>query len=359
MTTGFCELFTRHPVTFKKPTTMNSVTIWLRALRTIPRVTEEEWKSYDLISKWLIATRSAVFIMTALSAGVGGLLAFRDGNFHWSFFLAALLGLIFAHAANNLINDLVDYNKGIDKDNYYRAQYGPQPLEHKLMSKNAFYRFTFVTLAIAIAFGIYLVMNTGMLTLYLALAGLFFLLFYTWPLKYIGLGEPTVLLVWGPLMIGGTYFVTSGSVWSWDAVWVGLVYAIGPTSVLFGKHIDKMKEDRKKGVRTLPVLIGEKPARYINICLWVTQYLLIAALMITGKVSIAMVVVLFAIPKFIWASRVYSRPRPESEPEGMPPNVWPLYLVNHAFVYNRRFGLLFLLGLIIDVVLFRMGITIF
>ncbi len=338
---------------------MTTVGIWLKALRTIPRVTNEEWKSYDIISKWLIATRSAVFIMTALSAGVGGLLAYRDGHFNLAFFLAAMFGLIFAHASNNLINDLVDYRKGVDKDNYYRAQYGPQPLEHGLMTKNAFYRFTAVTLFIAIAFGVYLVLNTGVLTLYFALAGLFFLLFYTWPLKYIGLGEPTVLLVWGPLMIGGTYFVSSGSVWNWSAVWIGLIYAIGPTSVLFGKHIDKMKEDRVKGIRTLPVIIGEKAARYINISLWIAQYLLIILMVITGRLSVAMLVVLFAIPRFIVATKIYSKPRPETEPEDMPKNIWPLYLVNNAFVYNRRFGLLFLLGLIIDVVLYKYGITVF
>ncbi len=338
---------------------MTSISIWLRALRTIPRVSEEEWKSYDVISKWLIATRSAVFIMTALSAGVGGLLAFRDGHFNLAYFLAALFGLIFAHASNNLVNDLVDFTKGIDKDNYYRAQYGPQPLEHGLMTKSAFYRFTFITLAIAVAFGVYLVLNTGTLTLYLALAGLFFLLFYTWPLKYIGLGEPTVLLVWGPLMIGGTYFVSAGSVWSWQAVWIGLIYAIGPTSVLFGKHIDKMKEDRKKGVHTLPVIIGEKAARYINISLWIIQYILTIILVVTGKTTIAMLVVLLAVPSFLRAARIYARPRPASEPKGMPANVWPLYLVNHAFVYNRRFGLLFLLGLIIDVILVRSGISVF
>jgi 1,4-dihydroxy-2-naphthoate octaprenyltransferase len=44
----------------------------------------------------------------------------------------------------------------------------------------------------------------------------FFVLFYTWPLKYIGLGEIAVLIVWGPLMIGGGYFV-------WSAVLTGLI----------------------------------------------------------------------------------------------------------------------------------------
>ncbi|MFW6218994.1 MAG: prenyltransferase [Bacteroidota bacterium] len=334
---------------------MIQIKTWLKALRTIPRVTEEEWKSYDIISKWLIATRSAVFILTALSALIGGLLAFRDGPVNWWYFTVALLGLIFAHAANNLINDLVDYNKGIDKDNYYRSQYGPQPLQHGLMTKPVFYGYVVVTLTLAIAAGVYLILNTGPLTLYLAIAGLLFLLFYTWPLKYIGLGEPTVLLVWGPLMIGGVYYVSGGSTWSWEAVMIGLIYAIGPTSVLFGKHTDKLEEDKKKGVYTLPVIIGEKAARYANIGLWALQFILLLAMVFTRQLTFAMLIVFLAVPKFTWATKIYSKPRPSSEPEDLEKNVWPLYLSAHAFVYNRRFGGLFLLGLIADIILTRLG----
>lgn len=66
------------------------------------------------------------------------------------------------------------------------------------------------------AAGAYLAITGPLTVLYLGLAGMFFLLFYTWPLKYIGMGEPTVVLVWGPLMIGGTYFVTAGYQWNWD-----------------------------------------------------------------------------------------------------------------------------------------------
>ena len=143
---------------------MTYVKTWARALKTIPRISKEEWDTYDIISRWLIATRSAVFIMTAISALIGGILAWKDGSVNWLFFTVALLGLIFAHAANNLINDLVDYNKGIDRDNYYRSQYGPQPLEHGLLSKPVFYRYIGVTLALAMASGIFLVSQTGPLT---------------------------------------------------------------------------------------------------------------------------------------------------------------------------------------------------
>lgn len=333
--------------------------VWANALRTIPRISKEEWNSYDIISRWLIATRSAVFILTALSALVGGLLAYRDGNINWFYFLVATLGLILAHASNNLINDLIDFNKGIDKDNYYRAQYGPQPLEHGLVSKRTFYMYIAVSLVLAMMAGIYLVLNTGPLTPILVVVGLFFLFFYTWPLKYIGMGEPTVLLVWGPLMIGGTYYVVSGSVWSWEAVLAGLVYAIGPTSVLFGKHTDKLKEDRVKGVYTLPVILGERISRYVNISIWGFQYVLLGYLIITGRMTIAMLIVFLAIPKYIWAVKIFSRPRPEKEPEDLGPGIWPLYLSAHAFAYNKRFGGLFLLGLILDIVLVKLNISLF
>jgi 1,4-dihydroxy-2-naphthoate octaprenyltransferase len=169
------------------------------------------------------------------------------------------------------------------------------------------------------------------------------------------LGEPSVILVWGPLMVGGTYFVVSGGQWDNWVVLLSLVYALGPTTVLFGKHTDKLLEDKAKGVRTLPVVIGQKAARYSTIAFWILQYAFIIALVLTGRLGPAMLIVLFAIPKLIWASKIFIQPRPVTKPEGPSGEGWPLYLVSHAFIYNRVFGMLFLLGLIVDVILYKLG----
>lgn len=334
---------------------MPNVAMWGKALRVIPRVDKAEWDRLDLVSRWLIATRSAVFVMTALAAAVGGLLAFRDGAFSWPLFGASLVGLVFAHATNNLLNDLTDHRRGIDRDNYFRAQYGPQPLEHGLLTVRQLLGYVAFSGLVATAAGLYLVWQTGWLTLALMAAGAFFVLFYTWPLKHIGLGEPSVVLVWGPLMVGGTYLVTSSGAWSWPVALVGLVYALGPTTVLFGKHTDKLAEDRAKGVHTLPVLIGEAASRHAVIVLWVAQQALVVALVALGWLGPAALVVLLAVPSLVEAARVYARPRPTEPPPDLPPNVWPLYLSAVSFVYNRRFGLLFLLGLVADVVIARVG----
>jgi 1,4-dihydroxy-2-naphthoate octaprenyltransferase len=336
---------------------MSTVKIWFQALRTIPRVSEEEWRKLDVVAKWLISTRSAVFLMTAFSAMIGGLLAYRDGNFSWGLFLASLFGLVFAHASNNLINDYVDYKRGIDKDNYYRSLYGPQPLQHGLMSRGELFRYIGFSLIVAVALGTYLVTQTGPLTLILMGVGLLFVLFYTWPLKYIGLGEPSVVLIWGPLMVGGTYFVITGT-WSWEVAIIALVYALGPTSVLFGKHTDKLKEDKAKKVHTLPVLLGEKAARYTNIGNWIVQFLLVIGLVIFQVFTPVMLIVLLAVPKFIQTAKIYAKPRPTEEPADLPPNVWPLYLSANAFQYNKAFGGLFLLGLIAELVLVKLGVLV-
>ena len=244
------------PIRVERTAIMNP-SMWAKALRIIPRLDKDEWDRLDVISKWLIATRAAVLIMTFISAAIAGIFAFGDGQFNLGLWLLVTVGLVMAHATNNLLNDLTDYRKGVDKDNYFRTQYGPQPIEQGLWTEKQLLTYAAVTGLIALACGIVLTVLRGPAALALLAAGAFFVLFYTWPLKYIGLGELAVIIVWGPLMIGGGYYVITGQ-WSWNVVLASLPYALGPTTVIFGKHIDKHDPDKAKGIHTLPVIIGEK-----------------------------------------------------------------------------------------------------
>jgi 1,4-dihydroxy-2-naphthoate polyprenyltransferase len=327
-----------------------NIAFWGKALQTIPRVSKEEWNGLDIISRWLVATRSGVIIMTAISAMLGGLLAVAAGTFNTVNFIVAFFGLLLAHAANNLLNDWTDHRRGVDKENYFRAQYGPHILEHGYITPQRFRLYIYVTLLLAVASGAYLALTGPITVLYLGLTGLFFLLFYTWPLKYIGLGEPTVVLVWGPLMIGGTYFVTAGYQWSWDVAWISVLYAIGPTSVIFGKHIDKLKQDRAKKIFTLPVIIGEDVARYSTLLMWIVQYVGFTWMVIAGKLTWPVLLIFLALPYLIKKGRPFMKKRPENKPDEYEAEAWPLYFVRYAFEYNKRFSLLFLLGIILHVI---------
>jgi 1,4-dihydroxy-2-naphthoate octaprenyltransferase len=333
---------------------MANVDMWGKAMVEMPRVTKEQWDDLDILSRWLIATRSAVILMTFTSAAFAGLLAFRAGAFDWLLWALVTVGLCLAHATNNLINDLTDHWKGVDSDNLFRTQYGPQTVEEGFLSIPGLLGYIVVTGLAAVAAGAYLVVLRGETALLLMGLGVFFVLFYTYPLKYIGLGEPAVLLVWGPLMVGGGYFIITGQ-WSNEVAVASLAYALGPTAVLFGKHIDKLAMDQTKKIRTLPVILGERTSRYTVLLMLVAQFVVIGWLVATGFFTPVMLIALLAATRFRVIGPMFLAPRPEEPPEDMPEGIWPLYFVAAAFWYNRRFGGLFLLGLILDIVVTRIS----
>ena len=83
----------------------------------------------------------------------------------------------------------------------------------------------------------------------------------------------------------------------------------------------------------------------------VLQYVFVVYLVLTRFFTPLMLVVLFALPTLRLAWEVYRRVKPAEAPKAYPADAWPLWFVAFAFQHNRRFGLLFLLGLIGDVIL--------
>lgn len=328
--------------------------MWKKALQVIPEVSKEEWDRLDVISKWLISTRAAVLIMTFISAALAGLFAWRDDAFDFLPWLALVFGLIMAHASNNIFNDYTDFVRGVDKDNYYRTMYGAQPVASGLMTKRQHLTYFIVTGFLAMLAGLYLVWHTGFSVTTWALLGFgsFFVLFYTWPLKGLALGEAAVLIVWGPLMIGGGYYVLTGG-WSWEVVIASLPYVLGVTTVIFGKHIDKIKVDKSKNIHTLPVVIGEKAARYTVIAMMILPYLFTGYLIAAKFFTPVMLIVLLAVPTLRQSVPPLTQPKPDTRPEGFPEGQggWPLYFAPISFRNNRAFGSLFMLGLLVDVLL--------
>jgi 1,4-dihydroxy-2-naphthoate octaprenyltransferase len=307
----------------------------------------------DWFSKWLIVTRAAVFTMTATSGLIGGLLAIGTVGVSVNYWYLALsvIGLVIAHASNNMINDYFDLEGGVDTDEYVRALYAPHPILSGWLSKaqlrNAILLMNLLDLAILV----FLVSVRGPWVAAFALGGLFISVFYVAPpikLKHRGLGEPGVFIVWGPLMIAGTFFVATGALPGW--VWIAsLPYAILVTTVLFGKHIDKISADTAKGIHTLPVILGEARARRVAQALMIAFYPIVIGSALIGWIGPFVMLVVLGIPLLVTVLRQFSTPRPESPPHSYVG--WPLWFVGGAFIHTRRAGGLLILGLFLNAVL--------
>jgi 1,4-dihydroxy-2-naphthoate octaprenyltransferase len=307
-------------------------------------------KPMDLVSRWLLITRASVFPMTLTSAAIGGLLAVGAPHNHWLYFAAALLGLLLAHASNNMINDYFDLEAGVDTENYVRALYAPHPVLAGLISKTGLLLAIAIVNLIDLSLLVFLTERRGWPVALFALMGLFISVFYVAPplqLKHRGFGEPGVFLVWGPLMIGGTYYVTAGSLPPWVLV-ASLPYALLVTTVLMGKHVDKLEVDTAKGIRTLPVILGRERALFLTQQLLVSFFVFVVCLVLTGTLSVWTLLVLLAVPRLWEVLKVLARPRPEAAPPNYP--LWPLWYVAWCFLVTRRAGALFVIGLILHAI---------
>jgi 1,4-dihydroxy-2-naphthoate octaprenyltransferase len=330
--------------------------MWGKALSTLVKMdSKTEWDSLDVVSKWLIATRSAVTTVTIYACVMAGLLAWRDGHFAWLPFLIVTLGLFLAHGTNNLLNDYTDFSRGVDKDDYFRIQYGVHPLVQGFWTKKQQLTWFFVSGVLAVAAGIYCMFYTNFSPYILGLFafGVVMVLFYTWPLKYIGLGELTIFLIWGPIFFVGVYLVLAKGEWSpnlWNVALAGVPFGLSVASINVGKHIDKMDDDKRKGVGTLPVKIGEKAARYVNMAALILTYLTIVYLVFVPRYfTPVMLIVFFAGKRALLALGVLTKPRPAEPPKEW--MAWPTWFSGFAFYHNRMFGGLLILGILADTLL--------
>jgi 1,4-dihydroxy-2-naphthoate octaprenyltransferase len=344
---------------------------WIEAIRTcnLP-----EDRPMDIVSKWLIITRSCVFSMTLISALIGGMLAALDGQFLWGRWLLVALGLLLAHAANNMANDLFDMISGVDTQDYPRASYAPHPLLSGMVTRGRLIAAISVCNLADLAIAVYISYQVGWAVMAFAVAGFLVSVFYAAPpvkLKHLGMGELAIFLIWGPLMIAGTYYALTGN--APLKVWVCAVpYGLAVTAVLMGKHLDKADKDREKGVRTLPVVLGDRRARTITQLIVFAFYLVICALAASSMLPYLSLLALISLPRGIRIITTLSQEPPRTPAEAfamaedvipkdlkerfqpdLPPEaypLWPLWYVAWGVWWTRVAGGWFVLGLFLSII---------
>lgn len=330
--------------------------MWKKAAWELIKMDDKkEWDSLDVISKWLIATRSAVTAVTIYSSIIAGALAWRDGVFSFWPWLVVTVGLFIAHGTNNLLNDYTDFSRGVDKENYFRTQYGVHPLVQGFWTKSQQIQWFLVSGLIAFLSGVFALWYTQANPYIIALFafGALVLLFYTWPMKYWAVGELSIFLIWGPIMVAGVYLVLALGVGQfvpenvWMAALAGVPFGLSVASINVAKHTDKLDDDKKKGVGTFPVRVGQAFARYTTIAAILIAYAIVIYLVVTGYFSTFMLLVLFGVKRAFFAMAVLSKPRPEGPPAGFEA-FWPTWLSGFAFYHNRMFGGMFILGIVLD-----------
>ena len=252
----------------------------------------------NIYRNWVLASRPWSFTMTAISVSVGGALGAIDGSFSWTLYLVTLLATILLHAATNLINDYYDVKSGVDTREVSTAQYRPHPLVEGKLKAEQVRRTAYVLYGLSIATGIYLAATRGWELLWIGLIGAFGSFTYTAPplkYKYSALGEISVFLMWGPLMVAGSYFVQRQA-FSMNAFWVSLPFGVLVALVLLANNIRDIIHDSDKGILTLAIVLGRRKGLLLYATLVVLAYLGIVLMSFIGPLYLWSLIVLLSVP---------------------------------------------------------------
>jgi 1,4-dihydroxy-2-naphthoate polyprenyltransferase len=215
---------------------VSSVRIWIMAarLRTLP------------------AAIAPVLVGTALSA--------TERDVRWGGFAAALLGAIFIQVGTNLSNDYSDARRGADAED----RLGPvRVTAGGLVPPRQVLVATYVSFALAVLCGVYLVALAGPLLLAIGAASILAGVLYTGgprPYGYEGLGEVFVFAFFGLVAVTGSYFVQAERL-PWEAFVLAIPVGLLASAILVVNNVRDLDSDRRAGKRTLAVRLGRPGAR--------------------------------------------------------------------------------------------------
>jgi 1,4-dihydroxy-2-naphthoate polyprenyltransferase len=191
---------------------------------------------------------------------VGTSLALGAAHFHPLAFVAALFGALFIQVGTNLSNDYSDARRGADTED----RLGPvRVTAGGLVPPSQVLLATYVSFALAVGCGAYLVAVAGPELLAVGAASILAGVLYTGgprPYGYEGLGEVFVFLFFGLVAVAGSYFVQVQDL-PWEAFVCAVPVGLLASAILVVNNVRDLETDRRAGKRTLAVRLGRERTR--------------------------------------------------------------------------------------------------
>lgn len=248
--------------------------------------------------EWFMATRPFSFTASIVPVLVGTLLAASDGAFDLLRFALVLVASVLVHAGSNLVNDYFDYVNGADKPT---ALGRGGAIQRGVIPPRAIFWFGIALFAIATAIGLWIVAIVGWPILLFAAPSLAAAYFYTGgpkPLGYIALGEVTVFVFMGPVMVLGSYYVQRESL-GWGPALASIPVGLLVTAILQANNIRDIRDDAEAGKRTLATFIGRRWANREYAVLVASAYAILLLIAVGGAIPTLALITFVTLPRAI------------------------------------------------------------
>lgn len=208
------------------------------------------------MKNWILAARPKTLPAATAPVIIGTAMAFTAGGLHLFSASVALIGALLIQIGTNLANDYFDFKKGVDQQD----RLGPTRVTQSgLIKPETVKKAMILIFSLALVSGIYLVFRGGWPILIIGLLSILFGILYTGgplPIGYIGLGDIFVLIFFGPVAVGGTYYVQTLDI-NWMILIAGLAPGLFSMAILTVNNLRDIESDAKAGKKTLAIRFGK------------------------------------------------------------------------------------------------------
>lgn len=236
---------------------------------------------------WILAARPKTMTGAITPVMVGTVLATMDGHFQWLPALICCLFASFMQIAANFINDLFDYLKGTDRED----RLGPErACAQGWISAGAMRTGIIITVVLACLIGSVLLFYAGWELVLVGLLCVLFAFLYTtgpYPLSYNGWGDVLVIVFFGFVPVGGTYYVQTLT-WTPDVTITSLICGLLIDTLLVVNNYRDREADAQSGKQTVIVRFGEHFGQYLYFILGLSASLLCFWFLIKGHMFAAL-----------------------------------------------------------------------
>lgn len=254
--------------------------------------------------------------------------------FNWWIFGLAMIGAVAFQAGTNLVNDYYDHIKGADNEDSLGI--GGVIQRGELSARFVLF-YGLSCFAVGSIIGLYMVSVTDEFILYLGIFSFLAGFFYTagpFALAYMRLGELTVGIFMGPVIVIGAFYIQF-QVISLTPILASLPIALLVASILHVNNLRDLENDRAVGKRTLATLVGRPYANIEYYILVGGAYLMLVLLIIFEQAPIYTLIAFITFPSAL--SLMY-RVAAHHEPAMLNP------VLRRTAQLHMRFGLLMVGG---------------
>ena len=240
------------------------------------------------LSAWILAVRPYSLGNSVILVLIASAMAYMSGGFRpWAALLCLLFALLMQCTAN-LVNDLWDFMKGADQPD----RLGPDRAFAKGYITLRAMKLGIAAFTVAAGLAGLGILFTARATLphhgwelvAVGVACLVFAYFYTagpWPLAYHGMGDIAVILFFGVIPVGFTYYLQTGA-WTPEVTLVALSCGLVIDTMLMLNNFRDREEDARCNKRTVVVVFGAAVGRWGYLLLGLLPVVLCLALLLWG-----------------------------------------------------------------------------